>query len=171
MRPALIVVLLATLAPAANAADAPARPPRPPHVFAQAGYAEPAIGPAACHAVNAGEARCMAPPMTAGMYLVQATGVSTATAAGAAQQLTIWVGDQICRSTREPDPKAPWAVGLRRPFTSACLFTIVTDEALPIVVGYVDQNATKDPGGPTVIVTPEPWSGAIEALPVRVPQP
>lgn len=170
MRPLLIAaVALASLA--AAGADAAGPPPTPPRVFGQAGYSEPPIGPAACHAVSSGEVRCATPAMTAGMYLVQATGVSTATAAGAAQQLTIVVGDQICRSTREPDPQAPWAIGARRSFSSACLFTIVTDAPLPIIVGYVDQNATKDAAGPRVIVTAEPWSGAIQALPVRVPQP
>src|SRR5271169_6834697 len=95
--------------PPAGAAAAP--PPVPPRVFQQAGYAEPDIGGAACKVVNTGEAQCVAPAMTAGVYLVQATGTSTAQAAEAAQQLSIVAGDQSCTSTRATDPKAPWAVG------------------------------------------------------------
>jgi hypothetical protein len=170
----LSTVLVATGAlaqqPAPSAPRPPPPPPAPPRVFALAGYAEPPIGPAACHAVNAGETRCAIPAMTAGSYLVRATGVSTATAARAAQQLVIAVGDQSCSSVRRPESQAPWAVGARRSFNAACLFTVVTDAPLAVDVAYLDDKATKDPAGPSVVITPEPWSGAIEALPVRVPQ-
>ena len=135
MRSLLIVsaLLAASVAQAATPRPAPppapappAPPPVPPRVFQQAGYSEPDIGGAACKVVNAGETQCVAPPMTAGVYLVQATGTSTALTADAAQQLTIVAGDQSCSSTRTPDPKAPWAVGAKRTFAGACVFTIVT---------------------------------------------
>ena len=169
MRLAILpIALVATGALAQQPAPRPA--PTPPRVFAQAGYSEPPVAPTACHAVNAGETRCELPGMTAGAYLVRATGVSTATAPDAAQQLVIAVGDQSCTSVRRPDPQAPWAVGAKRAFNAACLFTVVTDAPLTVDVAYVDVKATKDPAGPSVAITPEPWSGAIAALPVRVPQ-
>jgi hypothetical protein len=174
MRSLLIVpTLLATGAVARAAPTAPPAgpPPTPPRVFQQAGYAEPEIGAAACKVINAGETQCIAPAMTAGVYLVQATGTSTAQAADAAQQLTIVAGDQSCSSTRTPDPKAPWAVGAKRAFASGCVFTIVTDQPLALTVVYLDAKAIKDPAGPAVIVTREPWAGVLNALPVSVKQP
>lgn len=176
MRSLLIVLTLlaagaAQAAPAAPPAAPSGPPPTPPRVFVQAGYAEPEIGAAACKAVNAGEAQCAVPAMTAGVYLVQATGTSTAQAPEAAQQLTIVAGDQSCSSTRSPDPKAPWAVGAKRTFASGCVFTIVTDRPLAVTVVYLDAKAVKDPGGPTVTVTREPWAGVLNALPVSVKQP
>ncbi|HLY80611.1 MAG TPA: hypothetical protein VKQ70_14620 [Caulobacteraceae bacterium] len=150
---------------------APAPPPVPPRVFQQAGYAEPEIGGAACKVVNAGETQCVAPAMTAGVYLVQASGTSTAQAADSAQQLSIVAGDQSCTSTRGPDPKTPWAVGAKRTFASGCVFTIVTDRPLALTVVYLDAKATKDPAGPTITVTREPWAGVLNSLPVTVKQP
>lgn len=152
------------------AAAQPAGPPRPPRVFAQAGYAEPAIPASACKTVNPAEVACMVPAMTAGRYFVRATATSTATAAGAEQQLTIVAGDQHCSSTYAPDPKAPWAVGARRTFYAGCVFTIVTDDPMAVTAVYLDSKATKDPAGPTLSIFPEAWAGALSALPVAIKQ-
>jgi hypothetical protein len=172
MRSRLIAaaVLLAA-GPASGQPAAVAPPPVPPRVFQQAGYAEPEIGPAACKIVNAGEAQCAVPAMTAGVYLVQAVGTSTAQAADGVQQLTVVAGDQSCTSTRSPDPKTPWTVGAKRSLRSGCVFTIVTDAPLAITVVYLDTKATKDPKGLLVSVTREPWSGVLNALPISVKQP
>jgi hypothetical protein len=172
MRPALAFAALASTltASAAMAQPAGGPPPSPPRLFSGAGYSEPLIPAAACRAVNAAEARCAVPAMTAGTYLVRAAGVSTAFTASAAQQLTIAAGDKSCTSTRRPAKDAPWPSGQTRTFRSACLFTIVTDSPLTIEVAYLDQNAVKDPSGPQVSITPMPWSGALGAMPVQVPQ-
>jgi hypothetical protein len=108
--------------------------------------------------------------MTAGRYLVKAAATSTAQAPDAAQQLSIVAGDQICTSTRSPDVKTPWAVGAKRTFYAACLFTILTDTPLAITVVYVDAKATKEPAGPTLTVIRQPWSGALTGAPVAVNQ-
>jgi hypothetical protein len=172
MRPVFIAAAVWLAAAPAWAAPSPAAPPPvPPKVFLQAGYAEPEIGPAACRIVNAGETQCAVPAMTAGVYLVQAVGTSTAQAADAVQQLTVVAGDQSCTSTRSPDPKTPWAVGAKRSLLSGCVFTIVTDAPLAITVVYLDTKATKDPKGPLVSVTREPWTGVLNALPISVKQP
>jgi hypothetical protein len=172
MRPVFIAVAVWLAAAPAWAAPSPAAPPPvPPKVFLQAGYAEPEIGPAACRIVNAGETQCAVPAMTAGVYLVQAVGTSTAQAADAVQQLTVVAGDQSCTSTRSPDPKTPWAVGAKRSLLSGCVFTIVTDAPLAITVVYLDTKAAKDPKGPLVSVTREPWTGVLNALPISVKQP
>lgn len=151
-------------------AGPPAAPPRLPRLFAMAGYAEPAIPASACRAVNAGQTACAIPPMTAGRYFARATATSTATAAGAAQQITIAAGDQHCTSTWSPDPKAPWAVGAKRTFFAGCVFTLVTDEPMAVTVIYLDDKATKDPAGPTLSLFPEAWTGALSALPVAIKQ-
>jgi hypothetical protein len=156
--------------PEAPAANAPAAPPSLPRLFAQAGYAEPAIPASACRVVNAGQTTCTLPAMTAGRYFARATGASTATAAGGAQQITIVAGDQHCTSTYAPDPKRPWAVGAKRSFSAGCVFTVLTDEPLSVTAAYFDQNATKDPAGPTLSIYPQAWSGALSGLPVEIRQ-
>lgn len=169
---ALVVAGAASAAPRSAAPSAPAAPAPPavPRIFAQAGYATPAIPPSACRSVNAGQASCTLPPMTAGRYFARATGTSTATAAGAAQQITIIAGDQHCTSTYAPDPKAPWAVGAKRAFVAGCVFTIVDDAPLTVTVVYLDEKATKDPAGPTLEMYPQAWSGALNAVPVEMKQ-
>lgn len=159
-------------APAAAAppASAPAAPPRLPRIFAQAGYAEPAIPSSACRVVNTGEATCTLPAMTAGRYFARVTAASTATAAGAAQQITIVAGDQHCTSTYAPDPQRPWAVGARRAFDAGCVFTILTDEPMTVTVAYFDKNATKDPAGPSLALYPQAWAGALSGTPVEIRQ-
>lgn len=159
----------AAAAPSALA-PAPGPPPTPPRVFAQAGYAEPSVPASACKTASPAETTCQLPGMTAGRYFVRAVATSTATAAGAEQQLTIVAGDQHCTSTYAPDPKAPWAVGAKRTFYAGCVFTIVTDEPLVVAVIYIDAKATKDPAGPTLQIYPQPWTGALSALPVEIKQ-
>jgi hypothetical protein len=148
----------------------PAAPPKPPRLFAQAGYAEPAIPASACRAVSAEQATCTMPAMTAGRYFARAAVTSTATADGAAQQVTLVAGDQHCTATWSPDPKSPWAVGAKRTFYAGCVFAIVTDEPLTVTAVYRDEKATKDPAGPTLTLYPQAWSGALNALPVAIKQ-
>ena len=167
---ALAFAQAAIAAPPPGAAAPAGPPPVPPKLFLAAGYSEPEIGGAACKVVNVAEAQCVAPAMTAGRYLVKAAGASTAQAPDAAQQLSIVAGDQVCTSTRSPDAKAPWAVGSKRTFYSACLFTLLTDTPIAITAVYVDAKATKDPAGPTLTVIRQPWSGALAGAPVSVSQ-
>jgi hypothetical protein len=166
-----MILILAALLVAGAATAQPASAVGPPKVFQRAGYAQPEIGPAACKVINAAEAQCAVPAMTAGVYLVQAHATSTAQAEGAVQQITLVAGDQSCTSTRTPDSKAPWTAGTKRTLYSACLFTIVTDAPLTINAVYLDAKAVKDPAGPAVAVTREPWSGVLGAIPVSVKQP
>ncbi|MGH6972379.1 MAG: hypothetical protein ACREEQ_12300, partial [Caulobacteraceae bacterium] len=122
------------------------------------------------HTVSASETQCVIPAMTAGRYFARASGASTASAAAAVQQLTIAAGEESCVSTRNPDPKAPWAVGTRRAFYAGCLFTVVSDAPVTVTAVYLDAKATKDPKGPTLTVTPAPWGGVLGALPVKMRQ-
>ena len=157
-------------AAAAQPPRAPAAPPKPPRIFVQAGYSEPAIPASACKAANSAETACAIPAMTAGRYFARAAASSTATAAGAVQQITIVAGDQHCTSTYAPDPKAPWAVGAKRTFYAGCVFTLVTDEPMAITAVYLDEKATKDAAGPSLTVFPQPWTGALDAVPVSIKQ-
>ena len=161
---------LAAAASAQTPGRAPAAPPKPPRVFAQAGYGEPAIPASACKAASPSETSCPIPAMTAGRYFARAAATSTATAAGAVQQITLVAGDQHCTSTFAPDPKAPWAVGAKRTFYAGCVFTIVTDEPMAITAVYLDEKATKDVAGPSLSIFPQPWTGALDAVPVSIKQ-
>jgi hypothetical protein len=154
-------------APARPAAAKPTKPVLP-RLFVQAGYAQPEIPASACKHVNPAETQCVLPAMTAGRYFAGAAGVSTAVAAGAEQRITFIVGDQHCTATYAPDPKAPWAVGAKRSFYAGCIFTIVSDTPVAVTAVYFDAKATKDPAGPTLTVTPEPWAGALNSVPVTI---
>jgi hypothetical protein len=149
---------------------APQPPAVPPRVFLAAGYGEPDITPGFCRNIDTTHTQCTIPAMTAGRYLVTVGGTSTAAAAGAVQQITIQAGDQRCTSTRNPDPQAPWAIGQKRTFYSACLITVITDVPLAVNAFYADAKATKDPRGPVLSVGRQPWVGVIAALPVQVRQ-
>src|SRR5579871_5344291 len=89
---------------AAPPAAAAAPVATPPKVFLAEGYTQPDIGPSACRNLDAQRTICTIPAMTAGSYYAEALGTSTATVAGAAQQLTIAAGDQSCSATRREDP-------------------------------------------------------------------
>lgn len=167
----LLAASAAVAAPTAPPTSGPPPPPpKPPRVFTQAGYAEPAIPGSACKTLDAGQAACAVPGMTAGFYFARAVATSTATAEGAEQQVTIVAGQQHCTSTYAPDPKAPWAVGAKRTFYAGCVFVIVTDEPMTVTAVYLDAKATKDPAGPTLQLFPQPWTGALAALPVAIKQ-
>jgi len=148
----------------------PPPPPTPPRVFVAAGYSEPDITPGFCHNKDASQTECTIPGMTAGRYIVAVGGTSTASSDAAVQQIVIIAGDQTCTSTRAPDPKTPWAVGTKRTFYSACVFTIITDTPLTVAAVYKDVNATKDPKGPVLSVSRQPWVGVIAATPLNVRQ-
>jgi hypothetical protein len=178
MRALALAAALALIGAAAAAAPqaptppaAPLPPPVPPRIFLAAGYSEPDITPGFCHNIDVSHTQCTIPAMTAGRYVVAASGASTATAADAVQEIIIGVGAQPCNtSTRAPDPKNPWAVGTRRTFVAACIVTIVTDAPLTVTAVYADAKATKDPKGPLLSVSREPWPGFISTQPASVNQ-
>lgn len=162
---------LAQAAPTKPDAPPPsAPPPTPPRAFLAEGYSQPDITPGLCKAIDAQRTACTIPGMTAGTYYAEAVGASTATAEGAAQQLTIVAGDQSCTATHGKDPKAPWAVGTQRSLRGGCIFTIVTDSPVNVVAIYADTKATKDPKGPALAVRRMPWSGVLNSVPVREKQ-
>ena len=160
-RSALCVLALAG-APAAAQPSAPAQSPTTaPLPRAFAGYAQPAIPPSACRAAGAGETRCAIPAMTAGRYVIEASGTATARGAGARQQMEIVVGDQLCGVGRD---LTAWSSGART-FTFDCLATILTDKPLEVRAVYVPTNATKDPKGLQVAIRALGWNGVLSTLP------
>jgi hypothetical protein len=171
----LAVAALATGAGAASAQPggpaAPQAPPAPPRVFLAAGYTQPDITPGFCKNVDISHTQCTIPAMTAGRYIIAVSGASTATAADGAQQIIIAIGNQVCStSTRNPDPHVPWAIGTKRTFVAACVATIITDAPLTVTAVYADSKATKDPKGPLLSVSRQPWTGFIDASPLNVNQ-
>jgi hypothetical protein len=119
------LTLLALSAPAAHAATAApsggptaaaSLPAGPPKVYEMAGYTQPDITPGLCTTVSPKETRTI-PEMTAGRYLVQAAGTSTATGDGAVQAIDIRLdggGDeQICAKYQSQTPQggSPWTSG------------------------------------------------------------
>jgi hypothetical protein len=101
------------------------------------------------------------PAMTAGRYLIEASGTSTAQSAGALQQMEIVVGDQLCGVGRDT---AAWSAGART-FRFDCLATILTDKPLEVRAIYVPVKAAKDPKGPVIAVRPLGWNGVLTTLP------
>ncbi len=141
--------------------------PTPPRAFQESGYSEPDITPGLCKIVDSSHAQCTIPEMTAGRYYIEAAGTSKATDAGAAQQLTILVGEAQCaQGARGTDAKNPWAAGEPRTLKLGCVTSVVTDRALEINVFYADAKATKDSKGPIVSVRRLPWGGVLTMAPV-----
>ena len=167
--PAAFLTLISSFS--AYAADAPEAPPAPPRVFVAAGYTQPDITPGLCHNVSPQVTECVIPEMTAGRYLIQAGGTSTATTAEAVQQLTIQVGDTSwAQAQRRGTTASPWRVGTAQTFKMGCVTTLVTDRTLKVTVTYADQNGTKDPKGPTLSIRKLAWSGVLTTAPVTPPQ-
>jgi hypothetical protein len=151
----LISIALAAAAPAFAQTQAPVGPL--PRAFA--GYAQPAIPLTACKAVSPAEAQCEVPAMTAGRYLIEAAGTSSAPAVGANQALQIEVAGRPCGLGRN---SAGWKTGSRT-FRLDCEVTLLTDTPVAVKVIYADAQATKDPKGPVVTIRPLPWTGVLAA--------
>ena len=117
----------------------------------------PTIGDDACKNVSTSVTQCTFPAKSAGQYLVIASGTSTAKGAGAAQRLTIGGEGWACNPVSNT---GKWASGPRT-FTVACMIQILSDRPLRVAVRYDDQNATKDPKGPTLVVKTVPWDGVL----------
>ena len=166
MRP-LALALATSLAAASAAAQPTPAPPVPltlPRAYAE--YSQPDITPGLCKVVNPNLAQCTIPAMTAGRYLVETSGTSTATADGAVQQLTIQINNTSCQTATN---KNPWPVNKPRTFKFACVVTVLTDRPLTVGVLYADSKANRDPKGPTITLRRLPWEGVLGAQPV-VPQ-
>lgn len=148
---------------------APATPLGPPRAFQ--GYSQPEISAAYCRVVNPGQTTCTLPAMTAGRYLIKAAGVSTAQGAGAAQQLTILVGNRACGpATRKPTPTSPpWTSGPKT-IRLNCEVLILTDRPLAVTAIYADTKATKAPAGPTLTLERLPWEGVLDITAAPTPQ-
>ncbi|HEX4195801.1 MAG TPA: hypothetical protein VHZ26_00010 [Caulobacteraceae bacterium] len=122
------------------------------------GYGHPAIGPGDCKALNANQAQCIVPARTAGRYLIDGAGTSTATGAGAQQSIVIGGPTWQCAQATN---HAPWSSGPRT-FRVQCVVTVLTDEPLAVNMLYRDANATKDPKGPVLRMAPVPWNGVLD---------
>jgi hypothetical protein len=153
-------------AAAAAPASAPA-PVGPPRAFV--GYTQPDIGASACRTISPTQATCTIPAMTAGRYLIEASGTSTASAAGAVQKLGIAVGTTNCGTAeRRPTATNPWPVGGVKTIQLQCEVEILTDRPLVVQAVYADDKATKAATGPTLVVKRLPWDGVLS---IRVGSP
>lgn len=151
---------------AAVVAPAPA-PVGPPRAFV--GYTQPDIGASACRTISPTQATCTIPAMTAGRYLIEASGTSTASAVGAVQKLGIAVGTTNCGTAdRRPTTTNPWPVGTVKTIQLQCEVEILTDRPLVVQAVYADDKATKAATGPTLVVKRLPWDGVLS---VRVGSP
>lgn len=161
-----VVTMGAAAAPAPQApaappviTAAPAAPLGPPRAYQ--GYAQPDIGATACRVMSATQTICTLPPMTAGRYLIEASGTSTAQGPGASQKIVIALGTQTCGAAeRKPTAAAPWVSGPKT-IKLQCEAEFLTDRPLQITALYGDDKATKAPAGPTLTVKRLPWDGVL----------
>ena len=125
-------------------------------------YSQPDITPGLCKNVNPKETDCVIPQMTAGRYLIEVSGTSTATAADAQQGIQIQIGGVICgagtaHNTRPLPTTGPSTIKLD------CETIILTDKTLTVRAVYDDLKATKDPKGPTLSIRRLPWEGLLDS--------
>jgi hypothetical protein len=151
---ATVLALAAPLAANAQTTGGPL-----PRAFA--GYSQPAITASMCKVVNPAQTQCLVPAMTAGRYLIEAAGTSTAQDGKARQALEIAVGDTVCGLASPANP-APWSSGART-FRVDCEVTLLTDAPVVVRVIYTDAHAVKDPVGPTLSMRPLSWQGVLGA--------
>ena len=140
---------------AAPVVAADASPSALPRAFA--GYSQVAITPGMCKVVGAAEAQCVIPAMSAGRYLIEATGTSTSPGVAPQQALEIVVGGASCGMGRNGKP---WSSGPRA-FRLDCEATILTDTPLTVRALYADVQATKDAQGPVLTIRALPWNGVL----------
>jgi hypothetical protein len=130
-------------------------------------YRHPAIPASACRLVNAGRKDCVIPAMTAGRYLIQATGSSMSMGPKARQQLTIIVANRACAKIAN---FTPWT-GTTRGVTATCEVSILSDEPVVISIVYADSQALKVASGPAVIIERGRWNGVLEMREIPPPTP
>ncbi len=152
------LIALATAASAVSAAAQPANPGPDQPIPGIPGYDQTVIGPDACHAVNPSVAVCAVPAKTSGRYLVVAAGTSTPNGPKPAQALTVGGKTFVCAKATDT---SAWTSGPRT-LRVECTVTILTDEPLEIGASYQDQDATKDPKGPQIVMQRMPWPGVID---------
>jgi hypothetical protein len=162
MRLIALALAVSTVAGAAAAQPAPADVPK---AFSQ--YGQPDITPGLCKTVDASHTQCTIPQGTAGRYLVEATGTSTAQDDGAVAQIAIVVGDVGCGpgATRKGTKEAPWPAGVAKSLRFDCIVSVLTDRPLLVTAIYGDGHATKDPKGPALSLRKLPWDGVLSAIP------
>lgn len=153
------MALAAASSAVAAATAASAQPATTPLPHAFAGYTQPAIGPGLCKVVSPGETQCVIPAMSAGRYVIEAAGTSTAAGAAPQQALEIVVGDSSCGLGRN---SKTWPTG-RRTFRLSCEVRVVADAPITVRALYADAQATKDPKGPALVVRALPWDGVLSS--------
>jgi hypothetical protein len=140
-------------------------PPSLPKIFQAAGYSQPDITPGLCQNLSPTKTQCTIPQMTAGDYLIQASGTSTAASDGAVQAIDIRLGNAECnrgQSKNTGEGSKPWTSGPQT-IRIACVIQVVSDDALTITTNYTDEKATKDPRGPTLSLRRLPWNPYLSA--------
>ena len=158
----------ATQAQGAPSAAAETAPPTPlPRLLVAAGYAQHDITPGLCRNINPKETQCVIPQMTAGSYLIQASGTSTANGEGAVQAINILLGNAPCTQGRSkntgPNSK-PWTSGPQT-IRLGCVVQVLTDDTLTIRTTYDSAHATPDPKGPTLSIRALGWNPYLGASP------
>ncbi|MBA3811083.1 MAG: hypothetical protein H0X27_05465 [Caulobacteraceae bacterium] len=153
------MALAAASSAVASATVSSAQPAPFPLPRAFAGYAQPAITPGLCKVISAGETQCVIPAMSAGRYVIEAAGTSTAAGAAPQQALEIVVGESSCGLGRNTKS---WSGG-RRTFRLSCEVRVVADAPITVRALYADAQATKDPKGPALVVRALPWDGVLSS--------
>ncbi|MDR3513894.1 MAG: hypothetical protein P4L73_19830 [Caulobacteraceae bacterium] len=151
----LVALALAALA---TAGAAPPSPPDQP-LGAFPDYGHPEIGAASCQVKDPAHTECFIPAKTAGRYLIEAAGTSTATGPDATQTLVVGGPGWTCNQPVSTK-KGEWTGG-QRTLQVACVVTVLADTALPVVAIYADTDAKMDPKGPVLTIRRVPWNGVL----------
>jgi hypothetical protein len=153
------------LAALASAAASPPTPPDTP-LGAFPDYGHPEVTVANCRSHDPGRTECFIPAKTAGRYVVEAAGTSTATGPGATQSLVLGGPGWSCNQPITTK-KGEWSSGPRT-LRIGCVVTVLADAPVPVIAAYADTNATKDPKGPVVLIRRIAWDGVLEVSDFQV---
>jgi hypothetical protein len=147
------------LAVLASAGAAPVAPPDTP-LAAFPDYGHPEVTADNCTVKGPGRTECFIPAKTAGRYVVEAAGTSTATGPDATQTLFLGGPAWACNQP-VTTKKGEWTSGVRT-LKVACVVTVLADKPLAVVAVYDDTDAKKDPKGPVVTIRRMGWNGVLE---------
>lgn len=96
--------------------------------------------------------------MTAGRYVIRASGTSMPVGAKPRQQLTIIVANRNCAQTID---YTSWTGGSRT-IRAICDVTILSDTPVLVSVVYADIQALKVASGPEVVFERVRWDGVLQ---------
>jgi hypothetical protein len=107
--------------------------------------------------INFGRKDCTIPSMTAGNYVISATGTSVAIGKSPRQQITIIVNGRVC--AQKINTRA-WSENSNT-IRAVCEVMILSGSPVLVSAVYADVQALKEARGPELSIERQQWAGVL----------